>query len=153
MSIPAPGEIARGECDRGDAPGHRLVDLRLFADLRGSLAVAERGREIGFPVRRVYFMYAPGADCARGAHAHRKLEQLLVAMRGSFDIGLDDGRGRCAHRLDDPTRGLQVGPMVWRDMTNFSADSICLVLASELYDSADYIHDYECFIRELRGER
>jgi hypothetical protein len=145
------GATGMGGCERDAAAGHRLVDLRSFADTRGGLAVAESGREVGFPVRRVYFMYGAGAGSTRGAHAHRRLEQLIIAMQGSFEISLDNGRGRCVHRLDRPTRGLYLGPMVWRDMANFSADSICFVLASECYDEADYIRDYECFVREQRG--
>lgn len=138
-------------CRGTAAAGHRLTDLRRFSDARGSLAVIELGREVRFPVRRVYYMYGAGAGSARGAHAHRELHQLIVAMQGSFQISLDNGRGRCVHRLDQPTCGLYLGPMVWRDMSEFSADSICLVLASECYDDADYIRDYECFLQELRG--
>jgi hypothetical protein len=148
-AVAAAGRDGAAGCD--GAVGHRLVDLRQFVDARGSLAVIESGAEIGFEVRRVYFMYRPGAVSARGAHAHRELEQLIVAMQGSFEISLDNGHGRCLHRLDRPGSGLYVGPMVWRDMANFSADSICLVLASERYDEADYIRDYNQFIRELRG--
>lgn len=145
MTVPADG------CPGAAADGHRLTDLRRFADARGNLAVIECGTEIGFPVRRVYYMYGAGAGSARGAHAHRKLHQLIVAMQGSFEISLDNGRSRCVHRLDEPTRGLYLGPMVWRDMAEFSADSICFVLASECYDDADYIRDYESFLQELRG--
>lgn len=137
-------------CAPGAAPGHRLIDLPRFADPRGSLAVIECGREVGFLPRRVYFMYGAGAGSARGAHAHRLLEQLIVAVQGSFDITLDNGRGVCTHRLDSPERALYLGPMVWRDMTNFTADSLCFVLASERYDNADYIRDYDEF-KELRG--
>lgn len=96
-------------------------------------------------------MYGAGAGSARGTHAHRKLEQLIVAIQGSFDITLDNGRGVCAHRLDSPTRALYLGPMVWRNMTNFTPDSLCFVLASERYDDADYIRDYDEFVQELRG--
>jgi len=149
--MPYPPNVQADGCRGTAAAGHRLTDLRRFSDTRGSLAVIELGREVGFPVRRVYYMYGAGAASARGAHAHRELHQLIVAMQGSFQISLDNGRGRCVHRLDQPTRGLYLGPMVWRDMSDFSADSICLVLASECYDNADYIRDYDCFLQELRG--
>jgi dTDP-4-dehydrorhamnose 3,5-epimerase-like enzyme len=138
------------ECDRDASTRHRLIDVRQFADARGSLAVIESGQDIGFPVRRIYYMYGAALGSARGAHAHRNLEQLVVAVHGSFDIALDNGHHRCSHHLDEPTRGLYIRPMVWRDITNFSPDSVCLVLASECYDEADYIRDYDCFIRELR---
>ena len=152
MTALATGATGAGECDRGPATGHRLIDVRRFDDARGSIAVIEYGREIGFLVRRAYFLQTPGG-AARGAHAHRHLEQLIIAMRGSVDITLDNGRGRCRHRLDQPDQGLYLGPMVWREMTNFSADSLCFVLASECYDDADYIRDHESFVRELRGQR
>jgi dTDP-4-dehydrorhamnose 3,5-epimerase-like enzyme len=145
MSIPA--EVT-SKCNRNATFRHRLIDLRQFPDPRGSLVVVESGQDIGFPVRRIYYMYGAAPGAARGAHAHRKLEQLIVAVHGSFDIALDDGRYGCSHHLDEPTLGLYITPMVWRDITNFSADSVCLVLASELYDEADYIRDYECFIQE-----
>ena len=149
--MPYPLNVQADGCGGAADAGHRLTDLRRFSDVRGSLAVIEFGREVEFPVRRVYYMYGAGAGSARGAHAHRRLHQLIVAMQGSFQISLDNGRGRCVHRLDQPTHGIYLGPMVWRDMAEFSADSICLVLASECYDDGDYIRDYDCFLQELRG--
>jgi hypothetical protein len=143
--------VEAGGCDRVAARGHRLVALRQFNDARGSLAVIEYGKEIGFLVERAYFMYGPGANSDRGAHAHRDLEQLIVALQGSVDITLDNGRKQCRHRLDQPTHGLYLGPMVWRKMSNFSANSVCFVLASRRYDSADYVRDYERFTQALRG--
>lgn len=142
---------AADACDYAPAPGHRLVDLPEYADARGSIAVIEHGREIAFLIRRAYLLHTEGgAD--RGAHAHRNLEQLIVSLRGSVDILVDTGRGRCVHRLDRSSFGLYLGPMVWREMTRFSADSLCLVLASECYDAADYIRDYDRFMRERRGQ-
>jgi len=142
---------AVGVCDRTTAPGHRLVDIREYADARGGISVIEHGREIGFLIRRTYVLRTlDGAD--RGAHAHRNLEQLIVSLHGSVEVLLDNGHGRCVHRLDRPSVGLYLGPMVWREMTRFTADSLCLVLASECYDDADYIRDYDCFMRELRGQ-
>lgn len=152
MNVPVSEGTGTDRGEHGAVPGHRLIDLRRYTDARGSLGVIEHGRDIGFPVRRVYFMYAPGPGSSRGAHAHRELEQLIVALQGSFDITLDNGRDRCRHRLDGPVSGLYVGPRVWRDMTNFSADSVCLVLASQCWDDADYIRDYGCFVRELRTD-
>lgn len=140
-----------GECGADGLPGHRLIELRVFDDNRGSLAVAECGWEIGFPVRRVYFMYGASAGSSRGSHAHRRLKQIIISAQGSFEIMLDNGICQCRHRLDRPTQGLYVGPMVWREMVNFSADSLCFVMASECYDDADYIYDYESFIRTLTG--
>jgi hypothetical protein len=146
----APGCRSRTPCDRAAAAGHRLVNLPRFADPRGQLAVIECGKEIGFLASRVYFMYGAGVGSARGAHAHRRLEQLIVALQGSFDIMLDNGAGTCTHRLDTPSLALYLGPMIWREMRNFTADSLCFVLASEPYDDADYIRDHDVFLNELR---
>ncbi|WP_433259943.1 sugar 3,4-ketoisomerase [Actinosynnema sp. CS-041913] len=134
------------------AGGYRMVVLPQFTDLRGSLGVIESGKEIGFVVRRVYFMYGHQLGAARGAHAHRSLEQLVVALAGRFEVLVDDGRRRAEYRLAGPDRALYLGPMVWREMRNFSADSICLVLASHSYDEDDYCRDYDGFLREARGD-
>lgn len=145
------GATETSKCELAAADGHHLVELRTFPDARGSLGVIEFGTEIGFPVERVYYMYGAKEGSARGAHAHKKLEQLVVAMHGSFEISLDNGHGRCVHRLDRPDLGLYVGPGVWRDLSDFSADSVCVVLASHRWDDDDYIRDYDEFIKSRRG--
>ncbi|HFC30684.1 MAG TPA: WxcM-like domain-containing protein, partial [Oceanospirillales bacterium] len=83
----------------------------------------------------------------RGVHAHKKLEQLIIAVSGSFDITIDDGENRNTIRMDDPSKGLYICPMIWREIDNFSEDAVLMVLASTLYDSEDYIHDYDAFIK------
>lgn len=108
---------------------------------------AVRGSDaVPFTVARVYYLYNVPAAQSRGAHAHRALQQLIVAASGSFDVVLDDGRERRTVRLDDRRVGLRVVPMIWRDLAHFSADAVCLVLASLPYDEADYIRSYEQFV-------
>lgn len=110
-------------------------------------------RALTFPVRRVYYLYNVPEGQERGAHAHRELHQLIVAVHGAFDVALDDGRERRRVRLDDSTAGLPVTRMVWRDLHDFTPDAVCLVLASETYSEADYIRTYEDYRRLVEHER
>ena len=98
-----------------------------------------------FAIKRVYYLYdVPGGE-TRGAHGHKALEQVIVAVSGSFDVTIDDGHNKKTVHLNRPYFGLHMKPGMWRDLSNFSSGSICLVLASELYDKADYIRDYDEF--------
>jgi dTDP-4-dehydrorhamnose 3,5-epimerase-like enzyme len=123
--------------------------LRRFTDSRGSLVSIEAGEDAGFPIKRVYYLYGTPRGVERGFHAHRTLEQLIVAVSGSCTLVLDDGRTREELRLDDPDRGLRVGAMVWREMRDFSPDCVLLVLASQPFDESDYIRAYDDFVREV----
>ena len=136
--------------DIGRVGSCRLVGLEQHTDERGSVSVVESGRDVGFPIRRVYYLHDLDAGKARGAHAHRALEQLVIAVHGSFTVTVDDGFHRAAHTLTDPGVGLYVGPGVWRDLTGFSAGAVCLVLASHHYDESDYHRDYDEFRRARR---
>jgi len=109
----------------------------------GNIAVIEEGPGVPFRIRRVYYLYAVPEGAERGGHAHRRLEQLLIAVSGRFDVTLDDGRSRRSVPLTVPDRGLYIPSMVWRELTGFSSGAVCLVLASEGYDEADYIRDYD----------
>lgn len=125
----------------------RLIDLPEFHDSRGGLTFIESERDIPFPIKRIYFLYQVPNRRVRGAHAHKALHQLFIAVAGSFDIELDDGCGsKASHHLSRPEKGLYVGPMVWRELTNFSRGAVCLVLASEAYDEDDYYRNYDDFI-------
>ena len=128
----------------------RLVELRRITNPKGNLTPIESGEDIPFDIKRVYYLYdVPGGE-ARGGHAHRRLEQLIVAVSGSFDVVLDDGHERQTFSLNRSHVGLHVMPGLWRELENFSSGSVCLVLASEHYDEADYIRDYDTFLESVR---
>jgi len=128
------------------------IPLQMHGDSRGKLVALEQERNVPFPIRRVYYLFATTTDVHRGRHAHRHLNQLAVAVRGNVTFLLDDGTGPTTVTLDDPTRGLLLGSMVWRDLYDFSDDCVLMVLADQPYDPADYITDYDEFLREVRGE-
>jgi len=128
----------------------KILDLPKVADARGNLTFIEECRHIPFEIKRVYYLYdVPGGE-ARGGHAHKRLHQFIIAASGSFDVLLDDGVKRKRFHLNRSYYGLYVCPMVWRELDNFSSGSVCLVLASELYDEADYIRDYEAFRKSVK---
>lgn len=115
-------------------------------DTRGNLTVVENGVTLPFDVKRVYYLYdVPGGE-SRGAHAHKNLEQLIVAASGSFTVTLDDGKCKRSFVLNHPYQGLYVKPGLWRDLVDFSSGAVAMVLASEIYQKEDYIHDYKDFL-------
>lgn len=126
----------------------KAVELdKHHSDRKGNLTVVENGVTLPFDVKRVYYLYdVPGGE-SRGSHAHRELEQLIVAASGSFTVTLDDGKEKRSFFLNRPYQGLYVKPGLWRDLDNFSSGAVCMVLASEVYDASDYIRDYEEFLR------
>lgn len=124
----------------------RLVDLPCIHDPRGNLTFIEGGNHVPFDIRRVYYLYDVPGGAERGGHAHKALEQLIVAMSGSFDVVLDDGREKRRFHLNRSYFGLYVCPMIWREIDNFSSGSVCMVLASNRYDEDDYYRDYQNFI-------
>jgi len=128
----------------------KIVDLPMIKNPKGNLTFIEAGRQIPFDIRRVYYLYdIPGGE-ARGGHAHKALHQLIVAMSGSFDIHLDDGYAKKTVHMNRSYYGLYICPMIWREIDNFSSGAVCMVLASEYYDEADYYRDYDQFIRDVR---
>lgn len=128
----------------------RLIELPKIADPRGNLTFIEENRHAPFEMRRVYYLYdVPGGE-TRGGHAHKKLEQLLIAASGSFDVVLDDGTQRQRFVLNRSHYGLYIPRMVWRELENFSSGSVCLVIASEYYDEDDYYRDFDEFLRDAR---
>ena len=128
----------------------KIIDLPTIKNPKGNLTFIEAGRHVPFDVRRVYYLYdIPGGE-DRGGHAHRALHQLIIAMSGSFDIHLDDGRAKKIVHMNRSYYGLYVCPMIWREIDNFSSGAVCMALASELYDEADYYRDYDLFIRDVR---
>jgi dTDP-4-dehydrorhamnose 3,5-epimerase-like enzyme len=127
----------------------KLIDLPKIAEPRGNLTFIEGGRHVPFDIKRVYYLYDVPGGAERGGHAHKDLHQLIVAMSGSFDIVLDDGRQKKRIHLNRSYYGLYVCPMIWREMDNFSSGAVCLVLASNLYDESDYYRDYSDFLKAL----
>ena len=124
-----------------------MVELdKHHSDRKGNLTVVENGKTLPFDVKRVYYLYdVPGGE-NRGSHAHRDLSQLIIAASGSFRVTLDDGTCKRSFFLNRPYQGLYVKPGMWRDLEDFSSGAVCMVLASEEYDSNDYIRSYEDFI-------
>lgn len=128
--------------------GCRVIELPRIPDERGNLTFLEGERHIPFRIERAYWMYdVPGGE-VRGGHAYRRLHEFIIALSGSFDIALDDGVSRRTVSLNRPDRGLYVVPLVWRQVKNFSTNSVCLIAASEPYDEADYLRDYAEFVAE-----
>jgi hypothetical protein len=128
----------------------RWLDFPRIEDQRGNLTFVEAERHVPFAIRRVYYLYDVPPDAARGGHAHKQLEQVLIAASGSFDVMLDDGVARRRVTLDRADRGLYVPRMIWRELDRFSANSICLVMASAYYTEEDYFRDYEEFAGQAR---
>ena len=123
-----------------------LINLPKITDPRGNLSFIEAGEHILFDIMRVYYLYDVPGGSDRGSHAHKKLHQFIVAMSGGFDVVLDDGREKKRFHLNHSYYGLYVCPMIWRNLDNFSSGAVCMVLASEHYDEADYIRDYNQFL-------
>lgn len=127
----------------------RLVQLPIIHERRGNLSFIEGKRHIPFDIARVYYLYDVPGGADRGGHAHRNLQQFVIAMSGSFDIVLDDGIEKRRVHLNRSYQGLYICPMIWRELDNFSSGSVCMVLASAYYDEADYFRDYTDFLAEI----
>ena len=122
----------------------KVIDIRKYSDNRGYLSVIENGLDIPFDIKRIYYLYMV-PEVARGAHAHKALQQLLIATSGSVEVIMDDGSEKKSFMLDRPWKGLLIPAGLWRDLENFSGGAVLLCLASEKYDPEDYIRDYEAF--------
>lgn len=127
----------------------KIIDLPKITDPRGNLTFVEGGNHIPFNIARVYYLYDVPGGATRGGHAHRELQQLMVAMSGSFDVMLDDGREKRRVHLNRPYQGLIIPNMIWRELDNFSSGSVCMVLASHPYEEADYYRDYGEFLKAI----
>lgn len=135
----------------GNGAGCRIVELPRVTDPRGNLTFIEGGRQIPFDIARVYYLYdVPGGE-SRGGHAHQRLEQVIVAAAGSFDVIVDDGTETARFHLNRSYYGLYMPRLTWRELGNFSTGSVCLVLASLPYSEDDYHRDYDAFVA-ARGE-
>lgn len=128
----------------------KILELPKISDPRGNLTFIETELHVPFDIKRVYYLYDVPGGAERGAHGHRELEQLIIAMSGSFDVVLDDGNKTKIFHMNRPYYGLYVCPMMWRDITNISSGAVCLVLASHLYDEKDYFRDYSQFLEAVK---
>lgn len=132
---------------------NRVIDLPKMFDPRGNLTVAEQFKNVPFGIKRVYWVYdVPGGE-SRGGHAHKECKEFIIAVSGSFHVTLDDGTDKKSYLLNHPYQGLLVDTGIWRTLDDFSSGSVCLVLASELYEESDYIRDYDEFLDYLKCSR
>ena len=130
----------------------RVVELPKISDPRGNLTFIEGRRHVPFDFQRMYYLYDVPGGAERGGHAHKALHQLIIAMSGSFDVLLDDGRNKKQFHLNRSYYGLYVCPLIWRELNNFSSGSVCVVLASNTYDEADYYRDYGEFLQAIGSQ-
>lgn len=130
----------------------QIVHFPVINNRAGNITPVQNNIEIPFDIKRVYYLYDVPGGADRGGHAHRDLQQLIIAASGSFDITLDDGTSKKTFSLNRPNMGLYLCSGIWRDISNFSSGAICLVLASEPYDEGDYIRlydEYKTYTNEL----
>ena len=127
----------------------KLIDLPKIYDKRGGLIPIESSSTIPFQIKRIYYIYDVPEGSGRGGHAHKELEQLFIAISGSFDVILDDGKATKKINLNRPDVGLYVSPMMWRTLENFSSNSVCLVIASLVFDENDYFRSYNDYLSAL----
>jgi dTDP-4-dehydrorhamnose 3,5-epimerase-like enzyme len=125
------------------------IDLPRFSDSRGDLTSLESLGDVPFLIERLYYLYGIPEASRRGGHAHKELNQLMIAISGSFDVHLDDGFQKKTVSLSKPNIGLQICPMIWREIDNFSPGAVCLVIASQHYDEEDYFREYSDFLKAI----
>jgi hypothetical protein len=129
----------------------KLLELNKIYNPQGNLTVITNNLDIPFEVKRIYYLYDVPSGEERGGHAHHNLQQLVIAVSGSFDVIIDDGMYKKTINLNRPFIGLYINNYIWRELKNFSSGSVCLVLASDFYKEEDYIRDYEEFLKEVRN--
>ena len=123
----------------------RVINIQTINDCRGNLAVIENSHGSLFKMQRVYYLYDIPYGADRGGHAHRELEQIIIAVSGSFRVTIDDGKHTQSVMLNNPSEGLYICPMIWRSIDSFSSGAVALVIASQVYDESDYFRDYGSF--------
>ncbi|EAZ96079.1 hypothetical protein FBBAL38_01630 [Flavobacteria bacterium BAL38] len=124
----------------------KIVRIPKIEDPRGNLSVIEH-EVVPFDIKRVYYLYDVPAGAERGGHAHKKLQQFLVALAGSFDVVLNDGKEEKTITLNKPFEGLLITNGIWRELKNFSSGAVCLVVASDVFSEEDYIRDFDVFLK------
>ncbi|MEZ9145894.1 FdtA/QdtA family cupin domain-containing protein [Vibrio sp. 10N.286.52.C3] len=128
------------------------IDFPKIGDDRGNLVVLEENENIPFSIKRIYYLFDLQSDIPRGFHAHKELVQVAVCVKGHCDILMNDGKNKETVTLSSPDKGLLIDVMQWHEMRNFSEDCVLLVLASDIYDEADYIRDYSEFVRKVNAK-
>lgn len=131
----------------------KVIELPVIHAPEGNLTFVEGDAHVPFEIARIYYLYDVPGGASRGGHAHRSLQQLLIAMSGSFEVLLDDGEEKRAVTLNRSYNGLLLTPMIWRELVNFSSGSVCMVVASDVYDEADYFREYDEFIAAAAAQR
>jgi hypothetical protein len=131
----------------------RLIQFPRIEDPRGTLTFIEAERHVPFEVKRVFYLYDVPAGQTRGAHAHKDLHQVLVALAGSFEAIVADGIGEKRFRLSEPSTGLYIPPLIWDTEIDFTPGAVCMVLASAWYDEADYYRDYGVYLQAVAAAR
>lgn len=127
------------------------INFPKIQDPRGNLTFIEGGKHVPFEIQRVYYLYDVPGGAERGGHAHKELEQVLIAISGSFDLIVDDGAHKERIHLNRPYYGVYVGSMIWREMDNFSSGSVCMVLASRPYTETDYYRNYNEYLMAIKN--
>jgi dTDP-4-dehydrorhamnose 3,5-epimerase-like enzyme len=128
------------------------IDLPKITDPRGNLTFVESDRHIPFEIKRVYYLYDIPGGTTRAGHAHKQLQQVLIAINGSFDVLLDDGKEKKVYTLNRAYSGLYIYPLTWRLIDNFSSGAVCLSIVSDYYNESDYFRNYSDFIKAINGK-
>jgi|TARA_B110000908_G_scaffold85881_1_gene102652 oxalate decarboxylase/phosphoglucose isomerase-like protein (cupin superfamily) len=123
-----------------------------ITDGRGNLGFLENKTHVPFDIKRIYYLYDVPKGQQRGFHAHYELEQVIFALKGSFDLVLDDGKEKKTYHLNSPNSFIVIPKMIWRELNNFSENAICMVIASMSFNEADYIRDYDTFLEAVQKE-
>ena len=127
----------------------QLIEIPKIENPNGNIAILENGT-IPFEIKRVYYLFDVPSSAHRGGHAHKNLNQILIALSGSFDVVLKDGVSSKTITLNKPDKGLLINTNIWRELENFSSGAVCLVLASAVFDELDYIRDFDDFLSYIR---
>ena len=142
----------QSDCKTTDMkPLGEIIQLPKIADPRGNLTVCEQLKDVPFEVKRVYWTYDVPGGGRRGGHAHKEIYEFLIATSGSFSVTLDNGKEKKTFLLNHPWEGLLIYPGIWRTLEDFSSGAVCMVLASDYYDEADYIRNYKDYKRRKNG--
>ena len=129
-----------------------IINLPYIHDSRGDLTFVEGGNHIPFEIKRVYFLYNVPVNSQRGGHAHKKLEQVIFPLSGSFRLITDDGYEKKEFWLRDPKKGVHINKLIWREIDCFSQSAVCMVLASQKYDENDYYRNYDDFLNAIKSK-